>query len=258
MALTAALATTAALSPHIAHGADHSDSPAAVADPLADLNDVFAWMNEDASRINLALTVGGQLPPTSFGTSVSYVFHLGQTATFGEAGTQSELRCTFADEETFECWLVDMQTDAVLAYVNGDVDDEAGASADGMRIFAGERSDSFFFELDGFTNAVDAARMAAPSLPPEAFDDDGCILLEGSAFDNEVGTTSPNNDIVQLLTSSPARGADPLDPDNRAPANSSYPALPSLAIVVQLDMATLPGTPGDLLSVWASTHREVL
>ena len=47
------LAVAAALRPPDASAADHIDGPSAQIDPAADISDLFAWMNTDASRLNL-------------------------------------------------------------------------------------------------------------------------------------------------------------------------------------------------------------
>src|SRR5262245_874741 len=85
--------------------ADHLDAPtvAMPANRMPDINDVFAWMNTDGSKINLAMTVSPAEDGThSFGPSVQYVFHVtshpGATnaAAFVAPGTESRVICTFA------------------------------------------------------------------------------------------------------------------------------------------------------------------
>ncbi|MEM9071999.1 MAG: hypothetical protein AAGE52_26065 [Myxococcota bacterium] len=251
-----AIAAAAMVVPQFAFGADHIDSARPMGEPLADINDVYAWMSADAANLNLALTVGGLSAPTQYDSSVVYVFHLSRGEAYGNTPTDSEIQCQFADEDTFECWHV-ADDGTVAAYVTGDTDVEAGVVGDEMRVFAGLRNDAFVFEFEGFTNAVNVTREAAPSLPPAAFDENGCVLLEGSAFDNNVGTTSAENDVVQLLTSSPpdgATGGDAMDPDNRIAADDTFAGLNSQTIVVQLPIDNVPGT-GDIVAVWAATNR---
>ncbi|MEN9581807.1 MAG: hypothetical protein RJA70_4816, partial [Pseudomonadota bacterium] len=52
--LVALLGTTALISSTV-WAADHIDSPAAVAEPAADITDLYAWMDADAKHLNLVL-----------------------------------------------------------------------------------------------------------------------------------------------------------------------------------------------------------
>ena len=256
----AAIAAVALVVPRFASGADHIDAPAAMGEPLADINDAFAWMSSDAANLNMAITVGGLSAPSEYSGAVLYVFHIDRGAAYGDTPAGSEVRCLFADGDTFECWLIDGSDDSVVSYVTGDTDATDVESAEGMQVFAGLRDDPFVFEFQGFTNAVDAAREAAPGLPSNVFDDNGCILLEGTAFDNNVGTQSAENDIVQLLTSSPpagATGAAAQDPDDRIAAADTFQGLNTQALVVSVPKSLIPGAPTgdtDVIAVWTSTH----
>lgn len=265
-AVAVAAGLIAISAPRFASGADHIDSPAAQGTPLADANDLFAWV--DSGNLNLALTVGGLSAPAMYDNSVVYVFHIDRgdvapTAGLPATPNSSEVRCQFADGDTFECWLIDNSDSSVVSYVTGDTDVEAGvASAENMRVFAGLRNDAFVFEFEGFTDAVTAVRDARATgevldpaaAEPNAYDDNGCVLVEGSPFDNDVGTTSADNAVVDLLTSSPP----PAGSDVRSPADDTFAAVNSQTIVVQLPLTIVPGQPSgsdDFISAWASTHQ---
>jgi len=140
----------AASSPALA--ADHIDSPGAIADPTADLTDVFAWMNADASKINLILTVAPFDSSDTFSDATTYAFHIESTSEYGVAGTSSVVTCEFYNDVNIECWAPND------TYVTGDASDPAGiANADSsIKVFAGPRNDPFFFESVGFNNAVAA------------------------------------------------------------------------------------------------------
>lgn len=80
------------LAPTIALGADHQDSPAAVNDPAADINDVYSFINpKDASELVLVATVNPIAnPATRFSDAVLYNLNL----TNG-AGVDNRIQCTF-------------------------------------------------------------------------------------------------------------------------------------------------------------------
>lgn len=209
--------------------ADHIDSPAAVAEPTADITDLFAWTSEveGAARLNLVLDVHPfASSDTQFPDSVQYVFHVGSTSAYGEATTETEVQCQFSSPTAIECW-------AGEDYVAGDPTDPAGITSDSgaMRVFAGPRNDPFFMEFAGFTNAVGTVVAAAPSL---TFDEAGCPAVDADTSAALVG---------QLQS-----GAD------GAPASDTFAGANVLSLVVQLDPELVtPG--GPLVAVWASTHR---
>jgi hypothetical protein len=209
-----------------AFAADHLDSPAASAEPTADITDVYAWMTSDAERVNLVLNVapdaGGSM---SFPTSTVYAFHVNSSEGYGMAQTETLVRCKFYDENAIECWAGD-------EYVVGDPSNPAGITSEGgeMRVFAGLRNDPFYFELVGFNETVAAVRAAAGSL---TFDEDGCPALDAAT----------STALVTQLQRGMAG----------APASNTFEGQNVLSIVVQLDKDVVT-TGGDVLGVWASTH----
>jgi hypothetical protein len=42
-----------------AHASDHLDTPTVIADPRADIGDVYAWMSPDSRQANLVMTIVG-------------------------------------------------------------------------------------------------------------------------------------------------------------------------------------------------------
>lgn len=209
-----------------AFAADHLDSPAASAEPTADITDVYAWMTSDAERVNLVLNVAPDAGDSmSFPTSTVYAFHVNSSEGYGMAQTETLVRCKFYDENAIECWAGD-------EYVVGDPSNPAGitSTSGALRVFAGLRNDPFYFELVGFNETVAAVRAAASSL---TFDDDGCPTL-----DDATSTAL----VTQLQ-----RGMD------GAPASDPFAGQNVLSLVVQLDKDVVT-TGGDVLGVWASTH----
>lgn len=209
-----------------AFAADHLDSPAASAEPAADITDVYAWMTSDAENVNLVLNVAPDAGDSmSFPTSTVYAFHVNSSEGYGMAQTETLVRCKFYDENAIECWAGD-------EYVVGDPSNPAGITSESgaLRVFAGLRNDPFYFELVGFNETVATVRAAASSL---TFDEDGCPALDEAT----------SNALVTQLQRGMAG----------APASNTFEGQNVLSLVVQLDKDVVtPG--GDVLGVWASTH----
>jgi hypothetical protein len=232
---------------HPTRAADHLDAPAASTNPMADITDVFAWMSSDASKVNLVMDVSpGDDGTRHFDSSVQYVFHVtshpGASAAvaFGAPGTESKVICTFASDTSIQCWV--RGSGMTKDYVAGDPSDPAGLeSADHkIKVFAGTRSDPFFFNLQGFRDAVatvDAAE-AGGALPP--LDAAGCPPLGAGA-----------GPIAAKLGEGPqATAAAPCPTDNA----DCFVNLNVKAIVVQVDKSLLNDGSNFVLSVWGSTH----
>ncbi|MBK6577429.1 MAG: DUF4331 family protein [Sandaracinaceae bacterium] len=220
-------AVAAALRPPDASAADHIDGPSAQIDPAADISDVFAWMNADASRLNLVANVFYSAGPTAaFSPAVQYAFHIESGTEYGAVSDEALVLCQFYDVNRIECWAGD-------DYVEGDPSDPAGLlSASGrLRVFAGRRDDPFFMEFDGFNETVAMVVAAAPSLTFV----DGCPTLDA-------GTQSAL--VAQLQSNA-----------DGAPASDTFGGQNVLSVVVQVDPA-LVNVNGPLLAVWASTHAN--
>lgn len=200
-----------------AWAADHVDGPAAIADPAADIADIFAWTTPDAGDVNLVLTI----PAAAFSDAVQYAFRIESSSAFGEAGVSTDLICTFGATQLVQCWVGDDD------YVTGDASAEVGLTSDSglVRVFAGPRDDPFFFNSSGFNTARQTIIGAVPSL---TFDGAGCPVLDDA---------TSNALITQLSTGS----------DNFSPGTV-------LALVVQVDRSLVTAG-GDILAVWGSTHR---
>lgn len=234
---------------HKSQAADHLDAPtvAMAANQMADIGDVYAWMTSDGAKVDLAMTVSpGDMGVNTFGPSTQYVWHVSahagaqNSAAFGAPGSEERVICTFTDNTHAECWVVKGTT--VLDYVKGDPS-TAMTSADGkMKVFAGRRSDPFFFNLAGFKKAV-AAVEGAGAIPANAAH---CPLVPPA-------TAAA---LRVLLTTPVAVGAPAPCPDNQADCFANFNVM---AIVAEIDKSLL--TQGDapehhLVSVWGSTHAK--
>lgn len=251
----AAVATGALLVGGSSHAADHLDAPATVGNHMADINDVYAWMNSDASKVNLVMTVSPADDTTRhFGPSVQYVFHVTEYAGTDNSdaytnaqmhmGTEHKVICTFASDTSAQCWIV--TGSHVDDYIKGDPSATAGiTSSDGkIKLFAGQRGDPFFFNLSGFHNALAAVGQAAAT-PGFATDAAGCPTATSVTVAQAAG--------VRGLLSATPTAATTVAPCP-AGVKDCFASFNVKAIVLQIDKTLLVGTGHHLVSVWGSTH----
>jgi hypothetical protein len=200
------------------NAADHVDAPGAVADPAADITDIFAWMSPEATELNLILAV----PAAAFSDAVQYVFHVESSASYGTAGTEQNVICQFEASQEVECWV------GTKDYLRGDASATAGlASRTGRtRAFVGARNDPFFFNSTGFRNTLSAVSAALPSLTLDAA---GCPLLDSATSTALIDELNTGGDAFALGTVQ--------------------------ALVLQIDKPLIAAD-GDIVAVWGSTHRR--
>ncbi len=210
-----------------ATAADHLDSPAAKADPSADITDVYTWV--DGNDVVLVLNVA-PLAATGakFSNEVQYALHTESTDQFGMPGKALDVICTFDVSQKIQCWLGDQD------YVTGDASAPAGITSTGgkFKVFAGLRDDPFFFNLEGFKDTVATVDSVESML---AFDPAGCPTVDGST----------SNTLVGMLKGT-AKGT--------GPAKDFFAGANVLSIVISADKSVLTSS-GKLLSVWGSTNK---
>lgn len=210
-----------------ARSADHLDSPAAAADTNNDVNDLYTWV--DGPNLVFAMTSNAATTPTTkFSDALQFVVHTTSGMAYSATKGDYNIICTFDAAQVASCWY---GNDGM---VKGDASKEAGlASADGkFKVFAGPRSDPFFFNLDGYKHTVATVKGAAGGL---IFDPAGCPKIDGPTSGVLVG---------QLKTS--ADGGAPVD---------FFAKLNALAIVVSIDK-TLVTKNGPIVAAWASTNKK--
>ncbi len=166
--LIAALILTLGIAPLLAAGADHLDAPALgsasnvndqlmvskVRGPL-DINDVYAFDGTLGSTTVLAVTVNpavNVLGPRTFQAGAEYRINVDRT---GDAIEDVRYTVTFGEPDArgIQSYVVRLGDRAVAS---GFTDDAKGRSQsrEGVRSFAGMRSDPFFFDLLGFLGSV--------------------------------------------------------------------------------------------------------
>jgi hypothetical protein len=166
--IVAALVLTLGIAPLLAAGADHLDAPSLgsasnvndqlrvnkIRGPL-DINDVYTFDGTIGSTTVLAVTVNpavNLLGPRTFQAGAEYRINVDRT---GDAVEDLRYTVTFGqpDARGVQSYVVKLGSRAVAS---GFTDDAKGQSQsrDGVRAFAGVRSDPFFFDLLGFLGSV--------------------------------------------------------------------------------------------------------
>jgi hypothetical protein len=223
----------------VARAADHQDGPQVTADPSSDINDVFSWMSADGSKVYLAMTVfPAAAAGAKFSNATKYVFHATAHPSFlAPAGDQNNVICTFSAAQAISCWVVAKDGTTVKDYVTGDASGTAGISSTSgkVKVFAGLRSDPFFFNLDGFKDAAKFVHDNAATLVP-LFDANGCPKLDANTSKAAVG----------LLGHTMGGTMPPVD---------HFATFNGLAIVMAVDKSLLVSATNPTLTVWASTNK---
>ncbi len=213
-----------------ARASDHLDGPAVIAQPEADISDLYTWM--DGNNVVLVMGVTPLATPmTTFSDKIQYVFHTQSQQMFFGASTGVDIICTFDLAQHASCWV------GTADYVTGDASATTGlTSASGkVKVFAGLRDDPAFFNLDGFKSAVNLYASASSGL---TFDVAGCPRLD----------VASSAALVRTLQS------DPTSTPPGGLAHDFFAGKNVLGLVVSVDKSLLTAG-GPLVSVWASTNK---
>ena len=168
-ALTAGLASAAALllaAAGPAQASDHLDTPSVIADPRADIGDIFAWASPDHRRLNLVMAIVGH----GFSKDLAYVFHVDSGARFGRTTATTTIACRFPGDQ--------IRCEAAGDDVQGDAGRPEGlvSRRRHFRVFAGLRDDPFFNNVKGTREAYDFAAAALKAGAP--LDEAGCPAFD--------------------------------------------------------------------------------
>ncbi len=161
---------------------DHISGPRALADPIADITDVYAFPSpEQADRLVLVVnTLPMAKPSDLFSEGLVYRFRLrpltgpnGQGWTFVPGDEELVLDCVFStpDEAVDDPVQEGTCTTSTGASVSFQVNDPQGGSGAGLRVFAGTRWDPFIMDA--------RAALATLATHELAFTDHGSIFLDG-------------------------------------------------------------------------------
>src|ERR1700727_3623513 len=76
---------------HTVLASDHLDTPTVIADPAADIGDIFAWTSSDGKRLNLVMDIVAH----QFSDHLQYVFHVDSGKSFGKTTATTFIVCRF-------------------------------------------------------------------------------------------------------------------------------------------------------------------
>jgi hypothetical protein len=150
--------------------ADHLDTPSVIADPRADIGDLFAWTSPNGRQLNLAMTIVGH----TFSDKLAYTFHVDSGARYGATTSSTSIVCRFQSANAVDCRL-DEGDRAV-----GDASKSVGLESrkHQFRVFAGLRDDPFFNNVRGTRDAYNVAAAAIQKGAPA--DPAGCPRFDAA------------------------------------------------------------------------------
>jgi hypothetical protein len=131
---------------------NHLDTPAVVANPQANIGDLYAWSAADGRYLNLVMDIVGH----SFSDKLSYVFHVDSGPEFGKTAATTQIVCRFPEPAVADCRLGNVDR------ARGDASRASGleGAKHRFRVFAGLRDDPFFNNVTGTRAAYQVALAA--------------------------------------------------------------------------------------------------
>ncbi len=237
-----------------ARGSDHQDSPTVVANPLADITDVYAFPNpHDASRIALAMDIRPLIPAGMTGgialdPNVLYQFKIATSGVASGAFTENTV-VQFTADSTGTAQNITLYGPAKPKEV-GTANTTVGKTGtfafgkvatlkEGIKVFVGPRRDPFFFDLAQFFKIIpDRNYKNHPNPPPPSATSfrfasaSQPIILNGKSY----GTAGSNGCAI----------ANPKD--FLAPYDV-------ISVVIEMPKALLapPGGSPGVIGLWATT-----
>jgi hypothetical protein len=170
MATVIAAAALSVVGTSAVQASDHLDSPAVIADPRADIGDLYAWTSSDGRQLNLAMTIVGH----TFSDKLRYVFHVDSGSRFGKTTVTTSISCRFDAANVVDC------AAGHADRARGDASDTHGLEGKNhrFRVFAGLRDDPFFNNVKGSRDAFQAASFAL--LDGVELDPAGCARFDAA------------------------------------------------------------------------------
>ena len=217
-ALTALVGTLGACE---SRASDHLDSPGVIANPQADIGDLFAWTSYDARRLNLVMTIVGK----SFSDRIQYTFHIDSGHKFGKTTATTLIVCKFPKPGVTECNV------GAADSASGDASRIEGIRGrhGRFRVYAGLRDDPFFNNVKGTRAAYQVAATALHNGAP--IDAAGCPGFD-PATSAEIYKQWSHTD--------------------GGPATNFLAGWTSSAIVISVDLPLVTHG-GKMVAVWATT-----
>jgi hypothetical protein len=207
-----------------AHASDHMDTPTVIADPSADIGDLYGWTSPDGKRLNLVMDLVGY----RFSDKLQYVFHIDSGTKFGKTTASALIVCRFDLAGVGECWVQDAD------YLHADPSDPKGVDGRNkrFRVFAGLRDDPFF-------NNVRGTRAA--------------LTIAGAALERRVSADSAGCRGLDEATSTAMLGQ--WHQTESGPAKNLLAGWKTASLVISVDLDAV-NSGGKLLAVWGSVHKS--
>lgn len=206
-----------------AYASDHLDTPTVIADPSADIGDIFAWTSVDGKRLNLIMDIVGH----RFSDKLQYVFHVDSGPQFGKTSATTLIVCRFDVAAVAECWAGDAD------YVIGDASNTGIEGKNKrFRVFAGLRDDPFFNNVKGTRAAYNIA---------------GAALQDGTTVD---GAGCPQFDEAASRAILHA-----WQHTDGGPATNFLAGWKTSALVISIDLDVV-NIGGKLLAVWGAVQKS--
>jgi hypothetical protein len=204
-----------------ARASDHLDSPATVANPQADVADIYAWMAPEGRQLNLVMTVQGH----AFSNRVRYAIHVDSGKVFGRTRASTTIECRFDTATAVRCDVGDADS------ASGDATNPAGLAGCNhrFRVFAGLRDDPFYNNVKGLLGAYGTATQASEK--NAVVDAAGCAHFDAAT----------SKEILEQMSHTDA-----------GPAKNVLADWTVSAIVLSVDLG-LVSRGGPLLAVWGTT-----
>ena len=154
--------------------ADHFSGPRALAGPAGDICDVYAFPSPDRpGHLVLVMTVHPVAPPSSsFSEAIVYRFRIRPVGIasgtpafpFGAEETELVFACVFDPPRPGSDGVMPEQDGHCITPWGDDIpfraNDEQGGRGDALRVYAGLRSDPFFFDLPAYLESIKTGRLA--------------------------------------------------------------------------------------------------
>jgi hypothetical protein len=200
-----------------AFGADHRDSPINVANPTADINDVYAFRSpENPNNLVVAFTVNPLIVPSdnalrgNFDPSVAYQVHVDRDGDLLDDVTV-RIRMTTAPPQLI---VEGLGQPVSVAITPPTAAAPVVTTVGGLKFFAGLRDDPFFFDLAGFQAFIANPQAPAKGLraagggePTDAFAGTNVLAVVMEVPVTAVtGGASPNSGTIRAWVSTTRNG----------------------------------------------------
>lgn len=206
-----------------AFASDHLDTPTVIADPAADIGDMFAWTAPDGRHLNLIMDIVAH----RFSDRLQYVFHIDSGKRFGMTTATTTIVCRFDVKGAAECWIGDVD------YVHGLATAPFGIEGKNhhVRLFAGLRDDPFFNNVKG-TRAMYQVAGTAIKRGARA-DAAGCPRFDRATSRSILDTWRHTDG---------------------GPATNFLAGWKSSSLVISIDLDVI-SSGGSFLAVWGAVHK---